>query len=177
MLIGVAIDIPEPWRAELTRRRMAAGDAVAAEIPAHLTLLGPTEVDAPRLPDIETHLAAVAKGQPPFPLHLSGTGTFRPITDVVFVAITSGSSECHRLAAEINEAPGLQREPRFPYHPHVTVAQDLPRNALDTVYQDLAGFDAMFTVDGFTLFEHEDETGWRARLEFGLGRGSGRDPR
>ena len=50
--------------------------------------------------------------------------------------------------------PELHREARFPYHPHVTVAQDVAPEALDKAYEDLADFSAMFEVDAFTLFSH-----------------------
>ena len=45
-------------------------------------------------------------------------------------------------------APELHRELRFPYHPHVTVAQDVAPEALDKAYEDLADFSALFEVDG-----------------------------
>ena len=78
--IGIAIDIPEPWGGLLTRRRAEAGDPAAEHIPAHLTLLGPTEVDTGELHPITAHLSTVAAGHEPFALHLRGTGTFRPLT-------------------------------------------------------------------------------------------------
>ncbi|HEU4421717.1 MAG TPA: 2'-5' RNA ligase family protein, partial [Pilimelia sp.] len=123
--IGVAIDIPEPWGSFLTRRRAAAGDPMAAYVPAHLTLLGPTELDPAHLPDVEEHLETVAAAHAPYRLHLRGTGTFRPVTEVVFVVVAAGISETEMLAAAINAAPQLRRETRFPYHPHITVAQDV----------------------------------------------------
>ena len=58
--IGVAIDVPDPWGPMLTRRRAAAGDPQAAYTPAHVTLLGPTEVATAALPAIERHLEKVA---------------------------------------------------------------------------------------------------------------------
>jgi 2'-5' RNA ligase len=183
--IGVAIDIPEPWGDELTRRRAQAGDPAAAHVPAHLTLLGPTEIDSRRLPEIERHLAAVATAHEPFALHLRGTGTFRPLTRVVFIAVAAGISECEQLAAAMQDSSVLSREQRFPYHPHVTVAHDVTDEAMDEVYEELAGFDARFTVDGFTLFEHEavgdgrEPADWRSQLwrprrDFGLGSPAGR---
>src|SRR5262245_66557672 len=63
--VGVAIDIPEPWESELTQRRAAAGDPAAAFVPAHLTLLGPTEVDTARYGDIQRHLRSGAAPPPP----------------------------------------------------------------------------------------------------------------
>ncbi|MBO4205541.1 2'-5' RNA ligase family protein [Micromonospora echinofusca] len=167
--IGVAVDIPEPWGPFLTRCRADAGDPLAADIPAHVTLLGPTELPVASLPAVEEHLATVAAAHPPYTLHLRGTGTFRPVTQVVFVAVAAGISECELLAAAISSAPELQREARFPYHPHVTVAQDVPAEALDKVYEDLADFSALFEVDCFTLFSHSGQARWQPRRDFRLG--------
>lgn len=166
--VGVAVDIPEPWGSFLTRRRADAGDPQAAYVPAHLTLLGPTEIARSSLPVVEEHLAEVAAGFPPYPLHLRGTGTFRPVTEVVFVAVAAGISECELLAEAIGAAPGLRRETRFPYHPHVTVAHDVPSPALDQVYEDLADFSALFEVAKFTLFSHDGQARWRPRRDFPL---------
>ncbi|MEV1156389.1 2'-5' RNA ligase family protein [Micromonospora chokoriensis] len=165
--IGIAVDIPEPWGGQLTRRRVEAGDPLA--VPAHVTLLGPTEIQTANLAAVERHLAAVAAAHLPFTLHLRGTGTFRPVTQVVFVAVAAGISECELLAAAIAAAPGLHRQARFPYHPHVTVAQDVAPEALDKVYEDLADFSAMFEVDAFTLFSHSGQARWQPRRDFRLG--------
>ena len=167
--IGVAIDIPEPWGDQLTRRRAAAGDPQAAYTPAHVTLLGPTEVPTAALPAVERHLEKVASAQPPFTIHLRGTGTFRPVTEVVFVTLAVGISECELLAEAITAADDVNRDSRFPYHPHVTVAQDVPADALDAVFEDLAGFSAKFHVTSFTLFSHGGEGPWRPRRDFPLG--------
>lgn len=166
--IGIAIDIPEPWGAFLTRCRAEAGDPQAVDVPAHVTLLGPTVVSTTRLPAIEEHLVAVARRHLPFTMHLRGTGTFRPITEVVFVVVAAGISECELLATAINASPDLRRDSRFPYHPHVTVAQDVAPEALDKVYQELADFSALFEVERFTLFSHRGQARWRPRRDFEL---------
>lgn len=166
--IGIAVDIPEPWGGVLTRRRIEAGDPQV--VPAHVTLLGPTDIPVAALPAVEEHLSAVAAAHLPFTLHLRGTGTFRPVTQVVFVAVAAGISECELLAEAISTAPELRRESRFPYHPHVTVAQDVAPEALDKAYEDLADFSAMFEVDSFTLFSHSGQSRWQPRRDFPLGR-------
>jgi len=166
--IGVAIDVPSPWGEQLTRRRAAAGDPQAAVVPAHLTLLGPTEVDDARLDEIDRHLAAVAAGYPPFVLHLRGTGTFRPITEVVFVAVAAGIAECEQLAAAIHGCAAITHPRRFPYHPHITIAQDVLPEQLDAAFADLVGFEAQFPVNGFTLFGHGPEGRWQPRREYPL---------
>ena len=167
--IGVAIDIPEPWGSALTRRRAAAGDPQAAYTPAHVTLLGPTDVATEVLPAVEKHLGAVASAHRPFVLHLRGTGTFRPVTEVVFVTVAQGISECELLAGAIAAAEGVRCDSRFPYHPHVTVAQDVPSEALDAAFEDLSAFSARFEVTSFTLFSHGGEGPWRPRRDFPLG--------
>ncbi|MEV4758080.1 2'-5' RNA ligase family protein [Micromonospora sp. NPDC049559] len=167
--IGVAVNIPEPWGEYLTRCRAEAGDPQAKDIPAHVTLLGPTEILLADLPAVEEHLAEVAAEHLPYTVHLRGTGTFRPVTEVVFVVVAAGISECELLAAAIGSAPELRRETRFPYHPHVTVAQDVAPEALDKVYEELAGFSALFEVEGFTLFSHGGQARWQPRRHYRLG--------
>jgi 2'-5' RNA ligase len=166
--IGVAIDIPEPWGTQLTERRYAAGDPVAAYVRAHVTLLAPTPIATSDLLAVVEHLGAVAGGHQPFMLHLRGTGTFRPVTQVVFVAVAAGISECEQLHEAVLAAGPIERLERFPYHPHVTVAHDVAPEALDEVYADLAGFEASFPVDGFTLFEHDASGRWRALRDYSL---------
>lgn len=166
--IGVAIDIPQPWGGELTAARLAAGDPVAEHVPAHVTLLGPTEVDAEDLPAIDRHLREVAKAHPAFAVQLRGTGTFRPVTQVVFVAVAAGISECEQLHEAVLSTSAIKTEARFPYHPHVTVAHDVPPEQLDAAFADLAGYEASFAVRGFTLFEHDAGGRWRPYAEYRL---------
>jgi|SRR5215207_8933004 len=163
--IGVAIGIPEPWGNQLVQHRIKAGDPLAESVPPHVTLLPPTEIDSADLPVIEEHLRTVAAKHRPFDLHLRGTGTFRPVTDVVFVVVARGISECEMLETDVRGGP-LVRELHFPYHPHVTVAHDVPAAQLDAAYERLAGFDAQFRAWGFTLFEHGTDGHWRPQQDF-----------
>ncbi|WP_347177484.1 2'-5' RNA ligase family protein [Glycomyces sp. L485] len=146
--------MPEPWRTELDDARIASGDPLGGVVPAHLTLLGPTEIDAGDLGRLEEHLADLAANMRPFELHLRGTGSFRPVTEVVFVAVVDGIAVCEQLESAIREGPIRRREQRFPYHPHITVAQDVDKEALDRAFLELARFEAKFKVDSFTLYTH-----------------------
>ena len=154
--IGVAISVPPPFGATLDAVRASSGDPLAEFIPAHVTLLGPTPIDASRITAVEAHLATVAAAHPGFRIRLRGTGTFRPLTQVVFVALSAGVGRCKRLAADVRSGP-LARDLHFPYHPHVTIAHDVPAEALDRVHAELATFRADFPVDHFTLFVHADD--------------------
>ena len=150
------------------RRPLAAGDPVAAHVPAHVTLLGPTDVDAADLPEVDRHLAGVAGRHAPFAVRLRGTGTFRPLTPVVFVAVAAGISECEQLHLAVLTAAAINATVPFPYHPHVTVAHNVAPERLDAAFAELAGYEAAFTVDGFTLFEHDESGRWRPRAQYRL---------
>ena len=167
--LGVVVGIPEPWGSQLDQNRLASGDPMAPFIPAHLTLVGPVTVDpsSDAAAEIEDHLVSVAAAHEPFEVRLSGTGTFRPVTQVVYVALAAGFAECERLAADIRSGP-LERELAYTYHPHVTVAHDVPDDALDQVYASLATFEARFPVDGFTLYEHGLDGHWYPQRSFAL---------
>ncbi|PKK12741.1 MAG: 2'-5' RNA ligase [Thermomonospora sp. CIF 1] len=168
--IGVVIAIPEPYGGELQRWRESFGDALARSIPTHITLLPPTEVDGGRLPAIEAHLRRVAEGERAFLIRLSGTATFRPVSPVVFVALSDGIGACERLEAKVRSGP-LARDLQFPYHPHVTVAHDLPEEVLDRAFKELAGYRAEFTVWGFSLYEHGPDGVWRPLRDYPFGSG------
>jgi len=165
--IGVAVAIPEPWATQLQDYRRSVGDTTASMIPTHITLVPPTEVTADVAADVAEHLAKVATTIDPFTVHLRGTGTFRPVSDVVFVAVVEGISQCEQLADACRRGP-LDVELVFPYHPHVTIAHDLDQAALDRAFSDLADFECAFTVDEFHLYVHDEVEGWRPTRDFSL---------
>ena len=88
--IGVAIGIPEPCTSELQGWRERLGDPNAADIPPHVTLLPPTTLTTDDLHAVEEHLREAAAGVEPFVMHLRGSGTFRPVSPVVFVTLAQG---------------------------------------------------------------------------------------
>jgi 2'-5' RNA ligase len=164
--IGVAIGIPEPYGRELQEWRERLGDPNAARIIPHVTLVPPTSVAAGDLPAIEESLLDVAARERPFEIRLRGSATFLPVSPVVFVPLTMGIAECERLAKSVRVG-ALDVDARFPYHPHVTVAHDLPLDALQRAFAALSSYEAAFRVWGFTLFEQgaADQV-WRPQRDF-----------
>ncbi|MFP5347749.1 MAG: 2'-5' RNA ligase family protein [Actinomycetes bacterium] len=167
VVIGVAIAIPQPYGDELTRWRRDFGDPLALNIPPHVTLLPPTEIDPATLPEVRRHLMAVAAGEKCFDIRLRGTGTFRPVSPVVFVQLSEGIAECEQLERRVR-AGVLDRRLKFYYHPHVTVAHHLEDAALDRAYETLSDYQVTFRVDSFELFEHGDDGVWRPAERFGF---------
>ncbi len=165
--IGVSLAVPDPWGAQLQRYRTELGDTDAAAIPTHITLMPPIDVDEVLLPTIDEHLADAASRCRPFLVHLRGTGTFRPVSPVVFLTLVRGISCCEVLAAAVRQGP-LAIEAAFPYHPHVTVAHHLDDELMDKAFHDLAGYDLEFDVDSFVLYHHLDDHGWVPQREYHL---------
>lgn len=172
--LGVSIAVPEPYGSLLQDRRASFGDPAAFGIPTHVTLLPPTEADAADLPAIEAHLDRIATAGRPFPMRLSGTGTFRPLSPVVFVQVAAGASACAWLQKRVRDASGpLVRELQFPYHPHVTVAHGIAEEAMDRAYEELADYEAAWTCGSFSLYEQGPDAVWRKIRDFPFGGGGG----
>jgi len=166
-VLGVVVPIPEPWSQLLVDWRGKVGDPQAGLVPPHVTLLPPTEVPVAERLTISAHLAAVARAHPPFDMHLSGTGTFRPVSDVVFVAVARGIGNCELIANDVRSGP-LARALSFPYHPHVTVAHDVPGDMLELAYCGLSDLSAEFRVEHFTEFEQTSDGAWAIAREYPL---------
>jgi 2'-5' RNA ligase len=170
--IGVSIAVPEPWGSRLQDFRVANGDMQGATIPTHITLVPPVDVDSSRMADVERHLEEVAAVVTPYRIHLRGSGTFRPVSPVVFVNLVEGISQTEQLAKRCRRGP-LEVELGYPYHPHVTVAHLADEAMLDRAFDELAGFECLFTVTEFHLYVHEDHRGWKATHDYGLVGSSG----
>ena len=165
--IGVAVAIPEPWATQLQDYRLSVGDQTATMIPTHITLVPPTEVEDDAMPGVEEHLGAVAGRFTGYGVHLRGTGTFRPVSPVVFVTLVEGISQCEQLAAAVRSGP-LEVPLDYPYHPHVTVAHHLADDKLDQAFRELADFECEFAVERFHLYVHDAEAGWQPTSHFSL---------
>lgn len=170
--IGVSIPIPSPHGEFLQARRADFGDPAAWQIPAHITLLPPTEVDADAYAAFLDHCAAVAAASAAFQVVLRGTGTFRPLSDVVFIQVAQGVSACESLEMALRNGP-VMRELDFYYHPHVTVAHNVSVAELDRAFTELADFAVDFTVTTFHLYELGADGAWRPEHDFEL---NGRAP-
>lgn len=170
--IGVAISVPEPYGPVLQHARAMLGDPLAGDIPPHITLLGPTVVEPAELAEVSAHLERASHTARPFVLHLRGTGSFRPVSPVVFIQVVEGIGECERLESTVRSGP-LAQALRFNYHPHVTVAHEVPEAALDQAFVDLAGFEARFVVSAIQFYEHGDDCVWRPVRDYLLTGSSG----
>ncbi|KRE62166.1 2'-5' RNA ligase family protein [Nostocoides sp. Soil756] len=166
-LHGVAVTVPEPWGTQLQSAREEFGDPMASAIPPHVTLLPPTAVDPDDLEPFVAHLQRVCADVAPFEMVLSGTGTFRPVSPVVFVQVSSGIAPCEQLERAVRSGP-VERVLEFPYHPHVTIAHHLGEPELDRAFEGMAGFRCEFPVTSVELYQHDPDGVWRVVRSFDL---------
>jgi len=170
--IGVSLAVPEPWGSRLQEFRVSNGDTQGAAIPTHITLVPPVEIDQELVHEVEQHLETVAATTAAYRVHLRGSGTFRPVSPVVFVSVVEGISPTEQLAKACRRGP-LQVRLDFPYHPHVTVAHVEDDTLLDRAFEELGDFDCAFTVEAFHLYVHDADLGWKATRDYPLAGSSG----
>lgn len=158
-VVGVSLPVPEPHGTWLQELRIRLGDDLARQVPAHITLLGPTLVRDAELGAVESHLREVARRHRPFVVALAGASTFRPVSPVVYATLSEGAEEC--AALEESMRSGVLAGPtRFDYHPHVTVAHGLTEESLDTAERELAGFEARYPVLSMCTYIHRADGVW-----------------
>lgn len=157
---GVVIELPEPMGSELQDWRVSFGDPAAGSVPAHITLM-----ISPRLGPWDEFVArvrSVVSGWAPFHVELNGTGTFRPVTPVVYLRIDRGREDCLALHNGLGQAQLVSASP-FEYHPHITLAHGVSQDHLDRAQQALRTYRASFLVDHVDLYEGDENSQWHVR--------------
>jgi 2'-5' RNA ligase/8-oxo-dGTP pyrophosphatase MutT (NUDIX family) len=161
MRLGVVAPLPEPLAIHVQAWRRALGDPAAGRIGPHLTLVPPQTV-AER--DLERAVALVeraAEGSVPFLVELDGAASFLPDSPVAYLVVGEGGPALGALEAALRESPLDRRT--HPFHPHVTVTQELPPDRIEAAAAELAGLRAMFPVRELALMREErDPAGERA---------------
>ena len=159
---GVVIELPEPVGRELQDWRASFGDPASYAAPAHITLM-----IAPKLAswnDLAQRVAAVAREWWPFRVEINGTGTFRPVSPVVYLRIAEGREQCRALHEALHEEQLVSASP-FEFHPHVTIAQSVDEDDLDRAQEMLRTYRAGFLVDRIGLYQLDGHGAWQVREE------------
>jgi len=164
--VGVILGFPAEIAEELQRWRASFGDPMAGVVPAHITLV--TTTPTPDWEATRRHVREVARCQSPFMVTIAGTGTFRPVSPVVFINVEDGFNDCVDLHRKLQQGP-LHRELPFAYHPHVTIAHDVAPESLDEAETVLKNYRATFPVVSMGLYEHDADGIWQLREELDFG--------
>ena len=97
---------------------------------AHVSVLPPRPL-AVSWQTASAEAAALTAGWEPFEVELNDVAIF-PVTDVVYLEVGRGSQELGRMHAAMNTTSLAFQEP-FVYHPHITLAQELPLDQVSAV--------------------------------------------
>jgi 2'-5' RNA ligase len=92
---------------------------------AHVSLLPPRPL-AVDWPVASEQVSRILNSWNPFEIELTGIDVF-PVTEVIYLAVGRGAAELRQVHRAMNAGP-LEFEEPFSYHPHITLAQELPRD-------------------------------------------------
>ena len=157
--LGVIAPLPEPLGIHVQAWRRALGDPAAGRIAPHLTLVPPQTVAERDLDRAVALVERAAEAAVPFLVELAGAATFLPGSPVAYLVVREGGPALEALEAALLESPLDRRT--HPFHPHVTVAQDLPPDRIEAAAAELAGFRAAFPVPDLAVLREERDKTWQ----------------
>jgi 2'-5' RNA ligase len=130
---------------------------------AHLTVLPPRPLVAAPV-DAWDELKERLQDVQPFEVELGDVEMF-PETSVIYVSIKTGYCELERLHTALNIGQiGFQET--LPYHPHITLAQQLPPEAVAAVAETAARrwrafpHSRTFIIDRLTFVQNTQDNCW-----------------
>jgi len=127
-LYALVIYLPEPLGGFLDDLRLELVPGCNPH--AHISLLPPRPV--PVAPEAAIEEArAIVGGFAPFDIELGRIEKF-DVTDVIYISVEDGSEQLRQMHRSLNRGALALEEP-FPYHPHVTLAQEFDVERLDTL--------------------------------------------
>jgi hypothetical protein len=170
--------IPEPLAGFLDRMRCEL--VPNCFLRAHVTILPPRPIEsAPE--KAWTQLRGAAYELSPIDVELAAVEIF-PVSDVIYIAIGKGHDELKHLHDKLNIGRLACREP-FPFHPHITLAQNLTPDQVDELsevarrrWMEYAG-PRGFRAGVVTFVQNTRWHGWIDLGETVLGRGVETEPR
>jgi 2'-5' RNA ligase len=158
--------IPEPLAQFLDRLRQEL--VPNCFLRAHITVLPPRPNTA--TPELAwAQLCQAAQRFRPFDIELKSVQVF-PISDVIYISIGDGEKSLREMHSGLNIG-GLKYQEPFPFHPHVTLAQDLKCDELDELVQvarrrwEEFKFDHVFHVETLTFVQSANRKKWNDLAE------------
>lgn len=99
---------------------------------AHVSVLPPRPL-AVEWQRASQQVRELARGWKPFEVELRDLGMF-PVTNVIYLELGAGEAELRCMHAATNSDALAFAEP-FVYHPHVTLAQDVPQGEVERLWE------------------------------------------
>jgi 2'-5' RNA ligase len=143
---------------------------------AHVSVLPPRSL-AVEWPIAGEQVRSCVSAWAPFEITLGGIQRF-PVTNVIYIEVASGAAELHRMHERMNTGHLLSEEP-FEYHPHITLAQEIPFSDLEDVnrraqcrWSEFTG-PRTFLAERAAFVRNTIGNQWIDLAEFPMGDGSG----
>jgi 8-oxo-dGTP pyrophosphatase MutT (NUDIX family)/2'-5' RNA ligase len=165
--LGVIVTLPEPLAIHVQAWRRALRDPTAERVGPHLTLVPPQAVADQDVPAARALVERAAAEAVPCVVELDGAATFLPASPVAYLVVTEGGPALEALEVALRSPPLDRRT--HPFHPHVTVSQDLPAAQVEAAARELAGFRASFPVREVALMQEGRDRVWRPLAELPVG--------
>lgn len=137
------------------------------DIPPHITVLPPFRLPAEDLPAVGEAIKDVARSAVGFTVANGAVRSFEPVSPVVYLDITRGRDEIVHLHQELFTAVP-RAEFRFPFVPHITIAQAESPELLRAAQDEVTGLAATSEIDHLRLFVGPTLQDWREvfRVDF-----------
>src|SRR5581483_642798 len=101
-----------------------------------------------------------------------------PVTDVIYIEVGAGGSELRRMHEAMHQTDLAFEEP-FPYHPHITLAQEIPHDRVDELrelarrrWREFTG-PRSFRADRAAFVQNTMDNRWIDLDDYSLGLGLG----
>lgn len=134
---------------------------------AHVTVLPPRPITS-LAREAWDRLCFEATRFDPFEVELTGVEVF-PVSDVIYVSVGKGAEQLQAMHDAMN-VDGLKYTEFFPYHPHVTLAQNLKPDELDELIRVARqrwkehGHPRSFRIETLTFVQ---STRWKDWIDLG----------
>jgi 2'-5' RNA ligase len=130
---------------------------------SHVTVLPPRPIHL-NVEEGVRRIAAESQDATPFTVELGSVAIFEA-SHVVYLTLRRGERELRALHRNLN-CGQLEYHPLFPYHPHITLAQDLTREQAealaDVARERWTGYEGprQFSVEGLSFVRSEVRGCW-----------------
>lgn len=167
---ALVIYIPDPLGRFLDELRLELAPDCRPH--AHVSVLPPRPLSTPWQIVCE-EARAVAGEFAPFEIE-AGEPAFFPSTEVVYLELRRGGEELRRIHSALCRGRLSYSEP-YPYHPHITLSQDLPPGELPRVFEEASRRwkeyrgPRSFRADKAVFVQNTGRNCWIDLAEFTLG--------
>ena len=161
--------IPEPLGGFLDRQRQRL--VPSCHFRSHVTILPPRPIQC-TVEDALQYLERQIDHCPAFELTLGEVETF-PVTSVIYLGLGSGRDQIVQMHEDMNTECLAYKEP-FPFHPHVTLAQEFPLETVESLASSAREewrkmpYNRSFPIDTLTFVQRTVENTWVNLAEYHL---------